>query len=298
MSVDGGGIFTDHGPDHFDAVIRYAGKLLAAPIEPDVNCKLDISPYEIFALLVSILLHDAGNIYGRSGHEKQALAIYQGMGPGLCPDVFEARIIASIAKAHGGYVKLADGSESKDTIKNLLIEKDTIASVEIRPKAIAALLRFADEICEDRSRAARMLLVEKKLPRESEVFHAYANSISSVDVDLRGKSVNLKYELKKENVLRRYGKGGNEVFLIDEIFSRLEKMQSEMIYCQRFMSGIVRLEQVRATIYVYQDDLEEVLKEKAFELKESGYTPTGSNLAEAHPDWVGAKLKIEMEGAI
>ena len=65
-SAEDQGIYTDHGPDHFDSVIRYAGKLLNLPVVIEGNEKICISPYEVFILLVSILLHDAGNIYGRN----------------------------------------------------------------------------------------------------------------------------------------------------------------------------------------------------------------------------------------
>ena len=302
-SAEDQGVYTDHGPKHFDAVIRYAGKLLGLPVKTSGNDKICIEPYEAFVLLVSILLHDAGNIYGRSGHEKRPLNIYKDMGSSLCPDVFEAKIIAHIAAAHGGEVKLSDGSYSKDTISNeSLYDNEPIHDIPVRQRFIAALVRFSDEICEDRSRAARFMLKEELLPKHSQVFHAYAHSISSVGVDHESKSISLKIELTKDHVTKQYGKGSKssieEVFLIDEIFSRLEKMYRELLYCRRFMYEYIYLQYIRATIKIYDDDDEgemDLLKEETFELKEEGYPSITESLLANHPEWKGCMLKKEMD---
>ena len=255
-----------------------------------------ISPYEVFVLLVSILLHDAGSIYGRSGHEKHPQTIFTEMGKYLCPDKFEAKIITQISTAHAGKVKLSDGSYSKDTISKLS-ETDEMGNVFVRQRFIAAVVRFSDEICEDRSRAARFMLDNGILPEHSQVFHAYADSISSVGIDHESKSINLKIELTKDSVLTKHGKGSQEcikkIFLIDEIFSRLEKMYREMLYCQRFMSGHINLDRIRATIKIYDEEMD-LLKEQIFELKEEGYPPTTKLLHKDYPDWVGCNLKKGM----
>ena len=298
LSAKDHGIYTDHGPDHFDAVIKYSGKLLNLTANSNGTDKICISPYEAFVLLVSILLHDAGNIYGRKGHEKQLLSIFTEMGRHLCPDQFEAKIITQISTAHGGTVELSDGSHSKDTISKLLYDKDEMNDIPVRQRLVAALLRFSDEICEERNRAARFMLDKDILPKESQVFHAYAYSISSVGVDHEGKSVNFKIELMKNDVTRLYGKGSEEIFLIEEIFSRLEKMYGEMLYCQRFMSEYIKLDRIRVTIKIY-DDREDsrmgLLKEHTFNLEEEGYPMTTKSLHKDNPEWEGSRLKEEME---
>ena len=297
LSAEGHGVYTDHGTNHVNAVIRNAWKLLNLTAHTNGDDKICLSPYEVFVLLVSILLHDAGNIYGRSGHEQHPLSIFTKMGGSLCPDHFEAKIIARISAAHGGTVELPDGNHSRDTIKPLS-DKDEIGDISIRQRLIAALLRFSDEICEDRDRADKFMLDEGILPKESQVFHAYAYSISSVRIDHRSKSINLKIELMKNNVTRLYGKGSKEIFLIDEIFSRLEKMYSEMLYCQRFMSEYIKLDRIRATIKIYDDrqgSRMDLLKEQTFNLEEEGYPLTTKSLHKDHPEWKGSRLKEEME---
>ena len=301
LSSKDGGIYTDHGPKHFDAVIRYAGKLLGVPLDSSDRNSLCISPYEVFILLVSILLHDAGNIFGRDGHEKHPHQMFKEMGDHLCPDEFEAKLISQIASAHSGEVKLPNGMISKDSISQLK-EKEQFYDLTIRQQLIAAVVRFADEICEDRSRCARFMLNQNALPKQSEVHHAYANSISNVSVDREGKSVSLKFELRKADILKKHGKGTpehpEEVFLTDEIFSRLEKMHREMIYCQRYMSECIKLDRIRATIEIYDEQMQLVeVGNNSFELKEIGYPTIGISLCEIYPEWVGFRLKQQLDSS-
>ena len=292
-SAEDGGIYTDHSIAHFNAVIRYAGKLLDlnASENDEENFKdIKLNPYEVFILLISILLHDAGNIYGRTGHEKKPLTIFKDMGRALCTDDFEAIFIAKIAEVHGGKTIDENGQETKDTIRNSkLKETDTYRSVEYRPQLIAALVRFADEICEDRTRAARFLLTHGQLPQKSEIYHYYADAISSVDVDLASKFVSIKYELKRQEVLNKKGKGEQQEYLIDEIINRLEKMYCELLYCRGFMYEVVPINQIRATITIYGEDIE---LEEGFILTEKGYPKDAFSFSASYPDWSGEKVKI------
>ena len=115
-------------------------------------------------------------------HEKQPHRIFKTMGNYLCPDEFEAKIITQIATAHGGTVVLPDGKNSKDTIgSNALRDDDPVRSISVRQRLIAALVRFSDEICEDRRQSSKIHASKwYRYLNTVEVFHAYANSISSV----------------------------------------------------------------------------------------------------------------------
>ncbi|WP_442496842.1 HD domain-containing protein [Methylobacter sp. sgz302048] len=283
-SAEDGGIYTDHGPDHFNAVINYAGKLVG--VDEDERT-INIEPYEVFLLLSSILLHDAGNIHGRIEHEKKPLDILNAMGALATSDRFERKIIADIAEVHGGKTKQGD----KDTIGNKKWDdRRNYLDVNYRPNMIAALVRFADEICEDRKRAAMHLIETNSLPKESEVFHQYAYAINSVVVDRQDKSIKLEFYIEEKNICKKFGKQEEEVYLIDEIMLRLGKMNDERIYCSRFFHEIIQLQQIRATVIIIDEDGEELKKEE-FKLKDSGYPSNTFLLTEEYPDWVGEKLK-------
>ncbi len=284
------GIYTDHSEEHFNAVIKYAGQLLNID-----NQEIELNPYEVFVMLVSILFHDAGNIYGRKGHEQRPFNIFTELGKAACPDQFEAKTIANIAKAHGGKVTDSNGVITKDTIgSSRLKEEDTYGGILLRPQLIAAVVRFADEICEDRSRAARFLLGTDSLPKKSEAYHHYANSISSVNVDLQSKFIHLKYEVWKPNVLRKLGKNKENVYLIDEINKRLEKMFCELTYCRTYMNEVVSINKIRATIEIIDQLSYKTVVTQTFELKMEGYPSNTCPLTNNHPDWTGKKLKHKL----
>ncbi|ODM29853.1 hypothetical protein A6779_12055 [Marinobacter adhaerens] len=304
-SAEDNGIYTDHSIDHFNAVIKYTGFLLGLPQHVDqsnIDVELKLNPYEVYLTLVSILLHDAGNIYGRQGHEKRPAKIIQDLGPAAFPDNFEARTIAHIARVHGGKKLDAKGETTKDTISNSPLKAiDHYKGTKYRAQLIAAIVRFADEICEDRDRASQPLLISRNLPRQSEVFHQYAHSISSVEVDLQAKMINIKFELEKEDAIRTFGKGEaddiQEVYIIDEINERLEKMYCELCYCRRFFAEALSIDAIRATVIIHDED--EPAQEETFELRERGYPSQPFKFKEEHPEWCGEKVKnslMQLEG--
>lgn len=283
-SAEDGGIYTDHGPDHFNAVIEYAGKILGIN---DSKNDISIDPYEVFLLLTAILLHDAGNVHGRKDHEKKPLAILTEMGKLAVDDVFEKKIIADIAEVHGGKTKNGDD----DTIGNKKWkDRREYGGVSYRPNMIAALVRFADEICENQNRSAKHLIETDSLPKPSEVFHLYAYSIKNVSVDRQDKSIKLEFYIEKKNVFKKFGKLDKEVYLIDEVMARLEKMNSERIYCSRYMYEVIQLRQIKASVFIVDEHFNE-LKSIELKLEDKGYPSHVNTLAEYYPDWTGEKLK-------
>ncbi len=213
----------NHGPAHVKSVIVRASDLLR-------ELGIAISPYEAYLLLAAIHFHDVGNIYGRDEHERKCWEVMSS--PELCGrlgDTTEQRVIARIASAHGGVT--CDGN--KDTI-SLLQEEDERYGQEIRPRFLASVLRFADELADDRTRASRFLLHEGKIPAASELFHAYSFSLHSVLV--KKAEVRLSYEINLVNATRTYTKPDQDapVYLLDEIYSRVRKMHRERMYCMRF----------------------------------------------------------------
>jgi hypothetical protein len=278
-------VFTSHGPDHFDEVVKYAGLLLGCERGDEI---IGLSAYELYVLLLAIRLHDAGNVYGREGHEKKAFQILRTMGELSGPDDVEKKFVADIAEAHGGVT--ADGS--KNTVGRLG-ELESIGSIEVRPRLLAAIVRFADEISESRPRAAGYLLKEGALPKHNEVFHKYASCIKSVNVKPAERTVSLKYVFSAEDAKRKWGKGKDEnqvtdVFLIDEIFERLDKMFLERRYCVRFMRSICNVERIRADIKIHDEDHSTVFEFAVDE--EEGYPTSALTLSHKYTSFTGEAI--------
>lgn len=269
------GYYTAHDRNHFNEVVRYAGCLLGLNRSTLVSFNR-LDPYEIFILLVSIRIHDAGNIYGRDGHEKNCYKILT-EAISVPGELAEKREIAKIARAHGGRVD----NNSKDTIASLSARL-AFVNTSYRPRLLASILRFADEICETNNRAADILLSSGRLPHHSEIYHTYAKSIESVEVKNNPISIHLNYVVNLENISRTWGcedreiEGGNKTnstLLITEILDRLDKMDRERRYCNRFSREIYFVESIRAKIQVIDDsDYSNLITEIAIPpLEDSGY---------------------------
>ena len=239
----GGGLLTDHGTQHILTVIRRASELLSYP--PDRYPQL--SRYEVYLLLMAIHFHDVGNIYGRTRHEARSIEIIEHIRSLLRCEILELQAIRRIAAAHGG-----THNGNTDTI-SILPKRESILGVPVRYQLLAAILRFADELADDTTRAARALQELDMIPTQSKAYHEYSRSLQSVYVDPASHSIELRYVLTRNQATRKYGKGLKHVFLLDEIYSRTLKMHYEREYCMRFAPEIVRLFAIDVSISVVKD---------------------------------------------
>jgi hypothetical protein len=264
-----GGCLTDHGPEHIKKVILRATELLRS-----INCKLN--EYEVFVLLMAIHIHDIGNIKRRKGHEINSLIVLNEVG-GLRKgsDRIEWDVIFEIAEAHGG--------DPKDKISDL--EPEKILNFDVNKPLLAAILKFADELADDRTRANRYELIQETLPEESLIYHKYAYALHSVNVDSITKEVSLLFDVEEDDVNRTYLKKvkdeqGNWVdtqqYLIDEIYERTLKTHLERSYCVRFMRPHIEIDVVRVTITVTLNEVDSrdhkrKKRKISYDLGERGY---------------------------
>lgn len=290
---------TGHGRKHVDRVIERATDLLLAK-------GVELEAAEIFALLVSIQAHDVGNIEGRDKHEERIA--------GLLPDIvgdditgaIERLTIRQIVRAHGGEEE--DGS--KDRIGRLNPQPAPVFGGKVRLQLLAAILRFADELADDESRAAVPLLERNLIPEGSEANHQYAFSLKSVDVNVAEHEANLQFVIPPDLATRTVGRCVREVlspvYLIDYIFERMEKMHIERIYCSRFLTRDgIRVDRINAEL-LFLDNLGSAYHAPIrYRMHESGY-PKQVTIDEVCGDddgirdrsgfrWTGERLKASVE---
>ena len=219
---------TDHGPDHIEKVELRARQILEA-------CRIHLTPYELYYLLAGIWLHDLGMIFGRTDHEHSIAKLLNALGDSA-GDILERRVIMSVASAHSGEVPNSGGN--RDTIGQLK-QSAYVHSQQVREQLLAAVLRFADELADDRTRAARFDIGSGGAPSillsGSEAFHAYASCLDSVAVKGDELTVALEFRLNEEDCRRQFAKFDGKVYLVDEIFERTKKCFVELLYCMRFI---------------------------------------------------------------
>lgn len=267
------GYLTAHGADHIRTVLARAQDLVTGAFG-----NLVLQPYELHLMVMAVLFHDLGNAAGREGHERKHAEIMGRLGLIAGTESVERRTIRQIAAAHGG-----SRLNNKDTLSTL-DRRTTILHQQIRPRVIAAIVRFADELADDFSRASAFLNFETTgmgVPQESEVYHQYAKSLHSVTIDRRDRYVLLRFAFHESLARALLGKGAGKVYLFDEIHERTLKVHRERIYCARFWEAQVPLEAIRVEIEVDQDDssLDPLIK-TTYTLSESGYPTDPSSIAE------------------
>lgn len=270
-------LLNDHGPGHIDTVISRASYLVSC-----TSCSLN--PYEVYILLCCIQLHDVGNIFGRYKHEIKAVDIMRAA-EGICGrDQIEAIKIRNIAESHGGRTNNGD----KDKISGLQPMEEMFYG-SIRPQLLASILRYADELADDKTRAHRTLLKNGSLPVKSEVYHAYAMCLESVKVNHLESGINLNFHLPKEFLSRKFGKINEngalkKVYLLDEIYERVLKMHYERVYCMRFSKNSIELANLFVSIEFYDKTLNDVFPKISFTLSENGYPSNNGDIFKMCPE--------------
>lgn len=253
-AVNDSGLLTDHGPDHVQMVMKRALQIIG-----EKRIKI-LTGYEIFILLLAIHFHDLGNIYGREEHEQKISDVMEKMGEALPLNSIDSEFVRDIAMAHGGY---ADALKTdKDTI-HIIKPIEYRDEVLIRPSALAAILRFADELSEDFSRADKVSKIE--IPKENEIYHAYSRAL---DVNILGNVVTFRYRIPYEYTQKKMFKGKNEKYLYDEIKERIEKCLHELEYCRKYSDGFIEISILKVNIYLLEEPKRLL---DGFELRLHGY---------------------------
>lgn len=277
-----GSLLTDHGPEHIRTVIARASSMLA---HQDPSQKL--SPYEVYILLVAMHLHDVGNIFGRKEHEARLTDIIRNVTGRMGDNTAELRLVRNIAEAHGGNI---DGD--KDTIGRLPADEH-IGDFPVRSPLLAAILRFSDEMAEDKTRASIFLDRAGAIPAKNLLYHKYALSLYSVVV--RKREIELKFELNISAAKDKYSKNRKKVYLVDEIFSRTIKMHYERMYCMRHIRPLINIDVINVKIEIFDEDFMRPIDEISYKLEEKGYPVDGDINIDLWPNlknWCGKKGKI------
>lgn len=282
--------YTKHDISHVDDVIDAAGMMLGFNSESSSPAYKSLAPYEVFVLLVAILLHDAGNAIRRQGHEKKAAEILREVASAAGLSEFEHRIISSIAQSHGG--EMDDGN--KDTITALMSEPEpNIGKIKIHAWRLAALVRFADELSENHTRADEVAIDNEGTPDVSLLANLYCVVINP-KIDFVGKSVHLAFTVDRQLLPRVFkvpdGKDGTkEIMFVDYIAERLEKCERERRYCNRFLAGFASYDRIRAKLVIMDSHRE--IDTIAVDLEEVGYPGLSKTVKQLQPRFDAGMLR-------
>lgn len=257
--------------------------------------QIEFSKYEIYFLMCAIIVHDVGNLYGRMGHEKNISNILDTECTSIIPDSIERRTISRIAGVHGGKIH-----GNADTIAFLKREAD-VNKFKIKEQVLASILRFADELADDASRANYEALNSGILDNNtSKIYHIYSEKLHTVSLQknkfTEDYEVFLAYQFDSITAQILFDKGGQKTYLLDEIYARTIKMERERRYCIRYLRPYCSLERINVEIVIVKSTFDEM--RIAYPLEEKGYParPVSSikDIREDIPN--GEELITRLEG--
>ena len=242
--------YTDHGSGHVNSVILTASRLLERHLKQD---RLGLQAIDVFLLLVAILWHDVGNAMGREGHAQRISAMTSVIKRLGFPDPALHRIVLEIAQAHTG----------RDGLTNARMETDCVVvnTFTVYPRALAAIVRFADEISENRSRISLALM--PNVPPESQIYWQYANCITAARPDPSRERVILSIEVPDGSAVERFlcpkelsnrADSSKNISLVEYLILRLEKMNNELAYCEpEFRSRYASIREILVRLSILAD---------------------------------------------
>lgn len=255
----------DHSTKHVEMVILKISQVLEC-----IGFQY-ISGYEYFILLTAVQIHDAGHIInGRENHSetgKKFLEFYNK----YSISAIERRIIHKIAAAHSG---------KHDPIGNLeaLIH---ISGIKVRPKLLASLLRLGDELADENSRASKYLLDLGRIPEYSKLFHVFSRCLDTYLAFPESGTIHMHFYISKqyatETFKKKKGDSIEEVYLVDEIYTRSIKAFTECMYYNRFVPDELRFRTINVDIDFLEDNGDDYYDSISYRIEEKGYPQIISN---------------------
>lgn len=222
---------TDHGIGHVDRILEKISHFLEPhlPIPGNPNERI-IDLENLNILMHGVLWHDMGNLYGRVDHEKNIVKIFDTVKTFLY-DPIHQDFIVRISRAHSG----------KGSIEREIEEAcRTVHDSAIYPQFLSALLRISDEIDEDQRRIESRAF--SLVPKENQAYWKFCSVNESViPVYHRDSLGNVLLEIKisskilKDELYQRFGKNAQQVALVEDYIARVNKINTERIYCNKFL---------------------------------------------------------------
>lgn len=227
--------YTNHGKHHIEQVHQMIAQLLAPK-------RADIHYFDLFILTMAIFFHDTGMIKSREKHGEEVSSIINGLRAFL-PKVAFGQIISQIAEAHtGDFEKLEQLSTSWP------ISFTTSASIDAR--ALASLLRFADEVSETSGSIDDNF---SNVPEDQQIFWEYAYCIKSVTPNVKDRCIEIKIRIRNLTCFKEFSvprKDGtiDKLQFFDYLLERLDKMDRERRNCCANFRYLVSIDSINVDI--------------------------------------------------
>ena len=223
--------YTDHGSKHVDSVMHTTSHLLSNAPQDGLNC------LDVYLLLTSIIWHDVGLLAGRADHARETEVFINKVREICFPDPTIHRLVCQIVRAHSGHEGWSFLQQSEP------ISPCTHKSCIVYPQSLAAILRFADEASETRTRISASLL--ERVPPEQKIYWEYAHSVTASTPEPARRRLLLAIELQRADAVKRLpcpkhlrdrADGDGNIAVIQYVVCRIEKLNNERAYCFPYLT--------------------------------------------------------------
>jgi len=214
----------NHGKSHILRVLSYLDLLLGPePLK-------QVTSYELFLAMMSVLYHDIGILHARKDHaDLSKMMLEEDRNNAYIVNSIDRKIIGAAVVSH---------SSSKDIALecNQFSATEIVAGHKARPAVVAALVRLADELDEDYRRGDPILQSRLKLPPESMFFWRFCQRVTGVHPDFIRKRIDFHLALEPEDT-STYGSvpGGGVRHFVVFVAEKLAKINRERVNVNRFL---------------------------------------------------------------
>jgi hypothetical protein len=233
---------TDHSATHVADVMQNAERLIG----PQALAKPDppLSAADAYTLCLAILFHDAGMVYGRTGHQNRITEIYKWVQGDTQRPIQEQPLLHSIAGSHTGLTDSGSHDTIADVPPTMHFEGEPVQSQEV-----AAILRFADELAEGPHRTSTFMEEKLGLPCANKVYHHYS-AITSARIDRPEGRIVLSYEIELNEKMTQRSKRFRR--LLDFTFRRVVKVDRERRYARSYSTLLAPFNRTEVTLNFWQ----------------------------------------------
>lgn len=183
----------------------------------------------------------------RSGHASAVVGMIDKVKEIAFPNTPIFRIVVEIIKAHSGKGGL-DIPRREDEVST------SAESYTVSTRALAGILRFADEVSENHSRISTVLM--PSVPEESRIYWEYASCITASRPEPARERVVVTIEMQTDKATSKFKcsefknrlDADGKISLIEYVLSRLEKMNNERHYCYREFSKFASIKEIEVRL--------------------------------------------------
>src|SRR5262245_4211387 len=221
----------DHGPGHIERVLEKLSALLGP------NPLAELGPYELFLAMMSVLYHDVGLLKGRAGHAGASAVLVGDEQNDYVIHPLDRDVIRAAVASHSSDKRI---DEETANFPDPLLIGDQL----VRPRVIAALVRFADELDEDFRRADPKLQERLGIPDTSQFFWEFCQRITGIRPDHANLVVQVHVRLEPTDIGRTVRIGTTEQSFLAAFARKLAKINGERVGLNAHLPATLRYQRL------------------------------------------------------